>query len=195
LLFYLGTKVAKMVQNILFTVLVILFSATACKIDRNEIVDRDKFTFRFRDDSYLFFKNVRQIYYDVQDLAAAKWIAYRFSDRYTKDDKPMLTPVIVVDWLKNEAYLLLETNVVLEEQRKLTIREKNANGKYYSYSLSERGRENMLEFATKIYEAILAENPLEIEVNDQPMPFLVDDADRENFRVVMSDYYRLCGIF
>jgi hypothetical protein len=37
---------------------------TGCKIDRNREIDHEKFTFKASDDTELFFKNVRQVYYD-----------------------------------------------------------------------------------------------------------------------------------
>lgn len=165
-----------------------------CKIDRKEVVDRDRFTFKATEDSYLFFKNVRQIYYDFTDLPQARWHAYRYGDRYKGNERPMLTPVIVVAWIKNEAYLLIEPNELLQAEEMLIIHE-IANGKTYEYRLGERGRENMLEFATKIYEGIMAENEILIRVNDQYERLFTNEEDAENFRVVMGDYYRLTRIF
>jgi hypothetical protein len=173
-----------------------LFSLSSCKIDRNKSVDRDKFTYKYTDDTFLFFKNVRQIYYDFQDLPKARWYAYRWSDRDQGNNFPTLNPVIVVDWFKNEAYVLVEPNETLFEEESLTIREKNPrNGKVYSYSLKERGRENMLEFATKIYEGITAGNELFIRRKEQFGPLFRSEDQAETFRVVMADYYRLTNVF
>jgi hypothetical protein len=185
-----------MMQIQLFAILVMLFTVSSCKIDRNKSVDRDKFTYKYTDDTFLFFKNVRQIYYDFQDLPDARWYAFRWSDRYRENDFPTVNPVIVVDWFKNEAYVLVETNEILFEEESLTIRERNSGtGKTYSYSLNERGRENMLEFATKIYEGIMAGNELFIQHNKQFVPLFQNDEQSETFRVVMSDYYRLTNVF
>jgi hypothetical protein len=167
----------------------------ACKIDRKNTVDRDKFTFLVSDDSFLFFKNVRQIYYDFQDLPKAKWYAYRLSDRSQRQDIPTLTPVIVVNWFNDESYLLVEANDFLQEEKTITIQEKNKSGRMLEYSMTDRGRENMLEFATKIYEGIMDEHEIYVRVNEKFYPLFTNDEDRDNFRVVMSDYYRLTRIF
>lgn len=185
-----------MVQSRLLFSFVMLFMLVSCKIDRRETVDRDKFTFRYTDDTYLFFRNVRQIYYDFQDLPQARWHAYRLSDRYTGNQRPAINPVIVVDWHNQQANLLVEANEPLMEEPEIVIREKNSrSGTFYSYSLKERGRENMLEFATKIYEGIVAENEFMIKYEGTFHPLFPEEDDAENFRVVMADYYRLTRIF
>lgn len=68
------------------------------------------------------------------------------------------------------------------------------NGRKYAYKLAERGKENMLEFATKLYEGIMAGHAFTVIINGKEEPFLQEDEDRENFRVVMADYYRLIRV-
>jgi hypothetical protein len=185
-----------MMQNQLFLLVVMVFTIIGCKIDRKSVIDRDKFTYSYTDDSFLFFRNVRQIYYDFQDLPKAHWYAFRWSDRYQQSDVPAITPVIVIDWYKKETYILMETNEPLQLESQLLIKETNSStGKSYTYSLKERGRENMLEFATKIYEGLMAENTLMINVNGKYEPLFVEKSAAESFRVVMADYYRLTNVF
>lgn len=168
---------------------------TGCKLDREKSIDRARFSFKITADSYLFFKNVRQIYYDFNDLKEAGWHAYRLSNRYRGNDVPVLNPTLVVDWRKDEAYVLIETNAVLADLPALVIYEQSSSsGITYSYTLAERGKENMLEFATKIYEGIMAENEFTIDVNGVNIPIFQGEEARENFRVAMADYYRLTRI-
>jgi hypothetical protein len=65
-------------RSILPFLLVSLLSS--CKIDRDKKVNREKFQFKIGADANLFFRNVRQIYYD-RESPDGKWQAYRFSDR------------------------------------------------------------------------------------------------------------------
>lgn len=168
---------------------------TYCKIDRKKRIDRDKFTFTYTADSYLFFKNVRQIYYDFQDLPKARWHAFRHSDRYKGDEMPSINPVIVIDWFNEQANLLIEPNSVLQAEDKLVVRERNpTSGRWYEYSLTERGRENMLEFATKIYEGIMAEHEVYVVFRGRNHPLFHSPEDADVFRVVLADYFRLCRI-
>jgi hypothetical protein len=184
-----------MVQKPFFILFVMAVLCGSCKIDRNKRVDRDKFTFRVTDDSFLFFKNVRQIYYDFQDLPQAHWYAFRFGNRPTDTDLPVLNPVIVIDWMRDESYVLVEPNEILQEEQSLLIREKNSAGRFFEYSLAERGRDNMLEFATKIYEGIVDENEIMIRSRGEYLPLFRNEEERESFRITMSDYYRLTRVF
>jgi hypothetical protein len=185
-----------MMQNQLFPLAVMVFSIIGCKIDRKSVIDRDKFSYSYSDDSFLFFRNVRQIYYDFQDLPEAHWYAFRWSDRYKQNDIPTITPVIVVDWYKKETYILVEANEPLQQESQLLIKETNSStGKSYTYTLKDRGRENMLEFATKIYEGLMVKNMLLINVNGSYQPLFHGEDAAESFRVVMADYYRLTHVF
>lgn len=100
--------------KLLFLALLLL---VGCKIDREKKVDRTKFQFKIGADSNLFFRNVRQIYYD-RSSPDGTWQAYRFSDRYTGNDRPVIEPVIVINWLKDEAYLLIDVNELLTTKRR-----------------------------------------------------------------------------
>jgi hypothetical protein len=53
----------------------------------------------------------------------------------------------------------------------------------------------MLEFGSKIYEAIQAKKDLIVLSNGKYVPLLKDEKEREAFRITMADYYRLTGIF
>lgn len=177
----------------LFLIYISVLVLSACKIDRETTIDRSRFTFNVTSDSHLFFKNVRQLYYDVEDLPEAKWRVYRFSDRQLKS--PAIYPTIVIDWAKEESYLLLESDEQLANEPLFQVYEFDPQtGRKYAYQLAERGKENMLEFATKLYEGIMAGHAFTVLVNGEEEPLLLDEEDRENFRVVMADYYRLIRV-
>lgn len=171
------------------TVVLMAIMMGSCKIDQDRKADPEKFTFEVRDDADLFFRNVRQIYYD-RSSPDGKWQAYRFSDQYTGQDRPMITPVIVIQWLKDEAYLLVESNPVLENEDALIV-----TIEADTISLRERGRERMLQFASQIYDGLQEKKRMQIKVNNEFIPFLTEDSDRESFRVVMGDFYRLTGVY
>jgi hypothetical protein len=61
--------------------------------------------------------------------------------------------------------------------------------------LKERGRERMLEFGSKIYEAVQAKKEMIVLSKGKYVPLLKEDKEREAFRITMADYYRLTGIF
>lgn len=174
-------------------ILLVTILAAGCKIDRDKKVDRSKYTFSIGDDAELFFRNVRQIYYD-RSSPDGTWQAYRFGDRYKGEDRPAIHPVIVINWLKDEAYLLIDTNQILAEEEFLSI--EIANQQHTTIiELKERGRERMLEFGSNIYEAIQSKVSVRVLSKGKYVPIFVDEEERESFHVPMSDFYRLTRVF
>ncbi len=164
----------------------------SCKIDSDRKVNRDKFKFKVEADASLFFRNVRQIYYD-RESPDGKWQAYRFGNRPTEGT--FINPVIVINWLKDEAYLLVECSEDLNEEEFLSLIIKSPYTGIDTIILKERGRERMLEFGSKIYEAIQHQDSIQVKIKDSYTSIFKSEADRENFRIPMSDYYRLTSIF
>jgi len=184
-----------MLKSFLIGLILIILSLSGCKIDRDKKVDRARFQFETGDDSELFFRNVRQIYYD-RNSPDGTWQAYRLSDRYRGNERPLILPVFVINWLKDEAYLLIDTNEILSEEDYLEVIIKDpANGKSDTLTLNQRGRDRMLEFASKIYEAIQSGKKINVKSKGEFLPVLNEDIDREIFRITMSDYYRLTRVF
>jgi hypothetical protein len=184
-----------MLKSFLIGPILIILSLTGCKIDHDKKVDRAKFQYEIGDDSELFFRNVRQIYYD-RSSPDGTWQAYRLSDRYRGTERPVILPVIVINWLKDEAYLLIDTNEILSEEDYLeVITTDPANSKSDTLTLNQRGRDRMLEFGSKLYEAIQSNQKMVVKSKGEFLPVLNEDIDRETFRVTMSDYYRLTRVF
>jgi len=184
-----------MLKPFLIGLLLIIVSLIGCKIDRDKKVDRAKFQFEVGDDSELFFRNVRQIYYD-RSSPDGTWQAYRFGDHYQGNDRPVILPVIVINWLQDEAYLLIDTNELLTEEDDLrVIISDTSTLKADTLILNQRGRERMLEFGSRLYEAIQTNQTITVKSRGKFVPLLMEGDDRETFRITMSDYYRLTRVF
>jgi hypothetical protein len=184
-----------MLKSFLTGLVVIILILHGCKIDRDKKVDRSKFQFQMGDDSELFFRNVRQIYYD-RSSPDGTWQAYRFDGRYTGNERPIILPVIVINWLNDEAYLLIESNDILSEEDYLqVVISETMTSKVDTMSLDQRGRERMLEFGSRLFEALQANSKISVKSRDAFVPILTEEIDREAFRITMADYYRLTRVF
>jgi len=184
-----------MLKSFLGGLIVIILVFPGCHIDRNKIVDRTKFQFWMGDDSELFFRNVRQIYYD-RSSPDGTWQAYRYTNRYLGKERPVIHPVIVINWLQDEAYLLIEENEILSDENFLQVVITDNNlPNTDTLTLDQRGRERMLEFGSRLYEAMLANHEISILNKGSFLPLLTEEIDREAFRITMSDYYRLVRVF
>jgi len=181
-----------------FRLFLVLFGfgfIASCQLDRNKKVDRQKFQFKVGADANLFFRNVRQIYYD-RESPDGNWQAYRLSERTKEVRGHGITAVIVIHWLKDEAYLLIEPTGQLADEEIISVVARNSKTDLQdTLRLKERGRERMLEFGSKIYEATQNESQLSVLLKGKYVPLFENDIDREAFRITLSDYYRLTGIF
>lgn len=173
------------VNKIPAIIFLVMFVLSACKLDRKKEVDRSRFSFKAYADTRTFFQNVRMIYYDREQIGDGVVIAFRFKARPKDTLQFHIQPTIVLNQQTDDALLFLESTQTYDSVN-LIIDEK-------SYLLKDRNRENALDFATLIYEAIMAEKT--IYINNKQQLLFQDEEEKENFRKVMSDYYRLTRIF
>lgn len=172
--------------------LIFLILFAGCQIDSDKKVERDKFLFKTGDDTELFFKNVRQSDYDLETNEAAKFNVFRHEDRPLEDSVLWITPAIVMNYLQDEAYILLEPSQLLVSEDELVVVHAAS---YDTLRLATPNREENLEFASRIYEHIKTGDTLLIRTGNKYKPFLMDRTEAEIFRVTMGDYYRLTRIF
>jgi hypothetical protein len=172
--------------------LAFLIVLAGCKIDQTRPIEKERLGFAVADDAELFFKNVRQIYYDVQTLPQANVTVYRHPDRYASEDRAALWPALVLSTEADEAKILIENNSILDAEPALQVRIKSQNV-VTEVVLDTRGREQMLAFATTIYQNIQQQAEFELMANGQWHPWLTHGEEREAFRITMADFYRLTG--
>ena len=176
--------------------LVFFFLLLSCRLDGDKAVDRNKFSFRTGDDTELFFKNLRQSYYDLEELKSANLNVFRLKNRSGETDRPVVNVAIVMNWVQDEAYILVEPGALLQDELSLKVYWKDTvNNETGAVVLEGRGKENMLEFASQLYEGIVARRVFQIEHQEQLVNFLHTPEDREAIRITMSDYYRLTRVF
>lgn len=178
-----------------FWLLFCLILTSACKNNPQMNVDKENPDFSTNDASELFFKNVRQVYYDLEEQAPTKLRLYRIKTRRQVADSPILHLALVHNWRYDEAYIILEPNAYFIANIPIQVLwqspESNQEGTYQFVYGSKQAH---FKFASEIYESILANQQLFILEGKKRIPFLDNRVDRENFRKSMKDYYNLIGI-
>ncbi len=157
-----------------FVLLLVLFS---CKIDQKKKVDPGAPDFSTTDDSELFFRNLRQPFYDKEELTEAKLNQYRLSARVTDVQKPIINLCIVENWRFDEAYILLEPNSLLQTEDSLFIEwvdlltvEKG------QFDATRGNKEHQFRVAAQVYHSIQQNHQLTIKVKGEWLPFLAEQA-------------------
>lgn len=178
-------------KQIILLSLSLCFGIAACIADK--AVNKEKLNNSMTDDAYIFFKNMRQTYYSMEDMPDAGIRIYRNrKNRPFDTTKVMLNVAIVVNWKMNKAYLALESSPLLGDEIhiKWTNEDHTESGKYL---ISVRNQANQMDFATDIYHGILKEYQFQLLDNRQDSHSFLDDDQRDAFRITMKDFYRLTG--
>ncbi|MFY0591702.1 hypothetical protein [Roseivirga sp.] len=162
-----------------------------CNPDKKKQVDQSAITFKTDDASNLFFKNVRQFYYEVEEMEAAKLNIFRLKKRELSNDQPVINLAIVNNWRYDEAYLLLEPNGVVKENESLEVKWRNPNGESGEIQYANGNKTEQVAFADGIYAQIQQGSTFTIKVQEEWKPFLDLEKTREAFRITVFDYYKL----
>lgn len=173
-----------------FSFLLVSIVLLGCNPDKQTKVDQDEITFATDDASRLFFKNVRQLYYELEVMEAAKLRIYRHKQQDQSQEQPIINLAIVDNWRYDEAYLLLEPNAQLTDQSELIVQWENNEGSG-EISYRQGNKSDQIAFADQIYDRIQQGCTFSIQVEVAWKSFLTSEKSREAFRVTMFDYYRL----
>jgi hypothetical protein len=179
-------------KNMIYVVIFLII--ISCNADKTKKIDAEKSKFSTSDASELFFKNVRQRYYDREEVTAAKLNVYRLQERNKQVDQAHLNLAIVINWRYDEAYILLEPNdLAASDNISINwVNEKSKDSGNYNFSFGDKYAH--FAFASQIYSGIQEGHRLFIIVNEEEIPFLHKEKDREAFRKTMKDYYRLVDL-
>lgn len=175
-----------------FVFLAFLLTATACNVDKNKKVDTQNIQFETTDNSVLFFKNLRQSYYDKQENTVAKVDIYRYQKRNQAQNQPVINLAIVHHWRNDKAFVMIEPSELLNQEARLEVSwqdtVKQTKGKYI-FDFGDM--ELHYQFATSLYTSIQAKYALQIKSAGQWIDLMPTEDEKETFRKVMLDYLRL----
>ncbi|MEM1137815.1 MAG: hypothetical protein AAGI07_18405, partial [Bacteroidota bacterium] len=158
----------------------ITFLLCACDPNRKKKVDPEIRKYGTTDSSELFFKNMRQYYYDLENKGEAGLHLFRLKDRVLAQEHPIINLSIIFNWRNDEAYLYMEPNNFFSDTTEFTIIWKDvANQKEGAYHFLKGNRDTYFTFAAQVYNSILAEHNLFYKEDDGLTPLLVSDVERD----------------
>ncbi len=164
----------------------------SCETRRDRTVNPEEFENQLTDSSILYFKNVRQLYYDKTVHEPSKMEQYRFGDRVQDDSKPIVNLCIVLNILTDRAYVMVEPNDFFGETEEIVVRWENPEtAETGTYVLGKDSMPRHFQFTTQLYNALQKKWKLSVEVGGKHHPFLTEENEREAFRITMYDYFRL----
>lgn len=182
-----------MKRILLFIVAIFL---SACNLTPEKRVDQNQAKFSTTADSRLFFKNVRQIYYDREIPKNTKLEVYRFGKRSLASDKPVINIALVNNWMYDEAYVIMEPNGYFDNMSSIEVEWQDTVSKQSGvYRFTYGPKDTHFTFASEIYQSVLAGHKLQVLNEDKQWVNLFQtETDRDNFRKTMKDFYRLVNL-
>lgn len=167
----------------------------ACQADKPEAISLEDIDFMTNDASEIFFKNVRQSYYDKQEIAAAGMDVFRMSDRNLEADYPLIHLAIAYNWRNDQAFLMVEPNANItnpEEFELWSIKPTSQDTTVIPYTMGNM--KDQVTFAHRIFQALSAESQLYFYDGQVAQPIFDKFEDREVLRKTVLDYYKLINL-
>lgn len=170
------------------SIAILLF--TACDQVREPRHAEGKKHFHTTAPSRLFFKNMRSFYYQAEETPE-KMDRYQLRKIQKDSDDLIFIPVILDNWLEDEAYIRVQPNFEYPSGDTLTIYW-SAGRQEGTYTLSAAQNQDHYDFAKQLYESLLAGHQLwMLDEDRQKLLVFTDQADRANYITTLRDYYKL----
>ncbi|MBK6265485.1 hypothetical protein JKA74_10590 [Marivirga sp. S37H4] len=167
----------------------------ACSINTSREIEKEKLTFNYRDDAYIFFRNMRQARYNLEVMEEAGWRIYRHEDFEKDTSEYFFTTALVVNWQASKAYAIMELPGQISKEGLKVFWKGEETNEQGEISLSGLSRQAELAFLTDIYNHIVKDHLLYWNQERKESVALFKNNDqKEAFRVSMYDFYRLTGL-
>ena len=173
----------------------LLILLQACNADQIKKVDFEELDFETDDASELFFKNIRQSSYLTEENTEAGVFLFRHKEWPIADDGPVFVPVIVFNWRQDKAYMMIEWVSFEEGDMPIELLAQKKGQEAQSITYTTGNVREQLLFLTRIYNAIVDGAAIMIIKDGVAQPFFQTDNQRQLFRIIMFDYFRLTGLY
>ncbi|TVP48304.1 MAG: hypothetical protein EA341_11320 [Mongoliibacter sp.] len=141
------------------------------------------------DPERIYFKNLRASHYDIEGRNDAKMNLYRHGKREKSDSQPHLNFMILLNRVKNEAYIYAEP---FPESLPLKIKWINSDsGESGELEFQGGNKFAHFEFAEQIYPKLIENTYFEMWHNEDWVPILTEGPERDAVKVTLVDFYRL----
>ncbi len=146
--------------------------------------------FSTTDPSKLYFNNIHSIHYYRDRKQGTKLDIYRHKKFSRTNKRPIIYPLIVNNWMEDEAYLFIEENEFPDFNDSLSIRMIATDTVVVSLDL--RTKENTFDFCHKIYKEGAGVKQFEVFTNSNTwIPIFENAEDKRLFFITFRDFLGL----
>lgn len=153
-------------------------------------ISKAKLGFKVLESDALFFKNLRQFYYEREVRKDADFELFRHPDQIQfEPNAPRL--IIVNNWKHDEAYLFFETKAGTPFEQVIRF---DSNKDSFEYDLSGLNAAEQQQIAVNLYD-VLKSKDLRCSVlsKNEWYPIWDNEAERGVVRMILKDYFKLTG--
>ncbi len=144
-------------------------------------------TFRMKDANQLYFLNVRSIHYDREIRQDASMTLFRHRNRLETDILPSLDLVIILNPLKDDAYIYFELK---NGEWPIQIRT-TSSGIMETLDFANGNNLDHLNLFKKIAPAIEQNAQFELILGEKIYPLWAEEKEKDALKSVLEDYFRL----
>ena len=173
-----------------FTILLIVTMVTSCTLDQDKSISVEDIDFETRDDTEIFFKNIRQSAYHLEENKPASINMFRLKAHVLDSNTREPHPVIIHHWLRDKAYIWLEFGGESSFDEPLEISIVYPEGEK-RFQFDGSSPVNHAEIAIELFNASLTEATIFCEMNEI---LKLNSAERTRYQLVLNDYFRLLGL-
>ena len=181
-----------------FVVFTVIFWISCEQPEAQKVFTGDK-QFRTTDPSRLRFHNVRSVYYYRERAKNTKMDIYQLRKFEISKDRPLLIPLIINNWMQDEAYLFFENNLYPHFTDTINIKYQQISDSTSiegEYALTLRNKKNQYEFGGKLFESLQRGDDLFMKNSKgEYVPIFDYSKDRSAFITTIKDYYRLTEVY
>ena len=151
--------------------------------------------FFITDANRIYFKNLRQSNYDIERRQDAKMDLFRYDKRVTDTSQHTLNATLIINRIKDAAYLYLEPQGGLKKENPLNIRWEKSSGEKGESSFYQGDRYSHHKFMEEIFPLLDPDENVTFEaiVEGSWIPILTTTQEIDALRIPCRDYYRLIG--
>lgn len=166
----------------------------SCAVNTSKEIDLEKLRFSYRDDAYVFFRNMRQTKYDLEIMQKGDWRIYRHADRNIDTANFYFNVALVVNWRVNKVYPIIEMPKVLEREGFKVNCKSFETEEIGTIQLMGDKRWDELLFVSQLYNMLVKEVELTVDYQNEKVPLFKNPDHQEAFRVTLYDFYRMTGL-
>lgn len=176
-----------------FFILLLLLISFSCSDIPSEQEAGARSVFSTTVPSHLFFKNMRSSYYEARQQANTKVDLYKLRKIKASNASPLIYPVIADNWMKDEAYLLIQTNDYPDGLKSpLTVHWSGESQQGLIEMGSPANFQHQYAFALELEKVLKRSIALEVvDSKGQKVPFLESYEEKSWFLTTLRDYKKL----